>query len=379
MSYVGLDLNATRVLAVSGQTGSPPRLLSLDSPHGELPLVLSLEHRHVEVGRAGKALCRVSPHLVCQSFLPKLGDNKHWSGGRHRLDAAKALGFVWEQLRQPFLGADGIGLALPSYLSTSQVNLLTKSADKIKVPVLGSAIAPLALSLSAHFEQPWTGVAITADIDDHALAFTAVVAGADHLQVASERLLPRLGLTAWKSRLIDAVAERCVRHSRRDPRDSATSEQMLFEQVEPVWDNCRRGQLSDLKIEAPHWYQNVLLGADEIVKFYAPLLKQALEGFKAVLAAPAVAEPPQILLLSQTVARLPGLLSALKDACPPTTKPHVLAVEATARGAFLLACRWAQGDLARGHFDTLLPLPHRRGSEAIGDFLKWGPMLRTGF
>src|SRR5262249_8734734 len=125
MSYVGLDLNATRVLAVRGQTGSPPRLLSLDSPHAELPLVLSLEHRHVELGRTGKSLGRVPPHLVCQTFLPNLGDKKPWSGGGHRLDAAKALGFVWEQLRQPFLGADGIGLALPSYLSTGQVSLLT--------------------------------------------------------------------------------------------------------------------------------------------------------------------------------------------------------------------------------------------------------------
>src|SRR5437763_733306 len=84
-------------------------------------------------------------------------------------------------------------------------------------------------------------------------------------RAAGSRSLPRLNLQAWKTRLLDAVADRCVRHSRRDPRDSAPSEQMLYEQLDGALDACRQGRSVELVIEAAHWYQNVILGPEEAV------------------------------------------------------------------------------------------------------------------
>ena len=46
MNLAGLDLNATRALAVSGAAGARPRPLALDGAHADLPLALNLEHRH---------------------------------------------------------------------------------------------------------------------------------------------------------------------------------------------------------------------------------------------------------------------------------------------------------------------------------------------
>ena len=80
-ALVGLDLNSSRIRAVSG----PPGLaqpLSFDGAEGELPLAISLEGRHPEAGRAGLALCRRLPHLACLDFLPCLGQPRQWTAGR---------------------------------------------------------------------------------------------------------------------------------------------------------------------------------------------------------------------------------------------------------------------------------------------------------
>src|SRR6516162_4780569 len=127
-SLIGIDLNATRVRAVWGTAGAPPQGLLLDGTNEELPLALSLENRHIEVGTAGLGLCRRLPHLACIDFLAGLGADQQWSAGRHRIDATRALGIVFEHLRPILAGHQGIALALPAYLSTPQLELITATA-----------------------------------------------------------------------------------------------------------------------------------------------------------------------------------------------------------------------------------------------------------
>src|SRR5215831_9534287 len=118
ISLSGIDLNATRVRAVADAAGAPPQTFLLDNTNEELPLALSLESRHIEVGAAGVGLCRRLPHLACLDFLGYLGTDHHWSAGRHRLDATRALGLVFEHLRPLLAGHQAVALALPAYLST---------------------------------------------------------------------------------------------------------------------------------------------------------------------------------------------------------------------------------------------------------------------
>src|SRR5262245_7419471 len=99
MSLIGLDLNATRARAAHGPA-QHPAALRLEGEHLELPLALSLEGRHPAVGRAGAALCRRMPPFACQGFLPHLGTPRTWAAGRHRLDAGRALGLVFDCLQR---------------------------------------------------------------------------------------------------------------------------------------------------------------------------------------------------------------------------------------------------------------------------------------
>lgn len=377
---IGLDLNAARARAVAVAPGRMPETLPLGGA-AELPLALSLEGRAPEVGRAGLALCRRAPHLACTNFLPWLGERREWSAGRHRLDPAQALALVLDRLRPACADALGVTLAVPAYLKEEQVAALVRLAEKARLPVCGWAAAPLAVALAAYAEQPWTGPALVVDIDDHALTWAAVAVEFGQARVLAAQALPHLGLRAWKGRLLDAVADRCVRQSRRDPRDSAPAEQSLYDQLDVALDACRRGQLAELLVHMAQWGQNLLLRPDELAAACAPFVRQALAEMAALRDALPLGSPPGVVLVTDAAGRLPGLAAALDGAAgaaDPAREPEsdcedfgegllaeevperppvsVLSPDAAARAACDLAARWQRGELARGPVEVA-PLP----------------------
>ena len=128
----------------------------------------------------------------------------------------------------------GLVIAMPTYLSAEQVASLVKLAGKARLPVCGWVAAPLAVTLTAYAEQPWAGPALVVDADEHALTWAAVAVEFGQARVLDAQALPHLGMRLWKERLLNAVADRCVRQSRRDPRDSAAAEQSLYDQLDGV-------------------------------------------------------------------------------------------------------------------------------------------------
>lgn len=379
-TLTGFDINATRMRAVSGTPGTSPHTLPLDGAQAELPLALSLEGRAPVIGRAALALCRQLPHLACLDFLGYLGENREWRAGRHVLDASKALALVFERLRPLCASTTGLVFALPAYLSRPQIGLLAVLAEKAKLPVLGTVSAPLATTLAAYAEQPWTGLAAVVDVDEHALTWSVVLPADSQARILCTQSYPQLSLRAWKERLLNVTAERCVRQSRRDPRDSAPAEQMLYEQLDNALDACRQGQMAELVVQTAQWCQNLVLRPDEVAGYCAPLLRQTVTGMQTVLATAEFHHSPSALLVTPAAAHLPGLLAALEERMG---RPHleveedsstdfgeflleddpaesvglcVLSADSVARAAHALACDFQRGDLPHGHLDVA-PLP----------------------
>jgi hypothetical protein len=366
MTLVGLDLNATRVRVVSGPAHQPS-LLNLCGASGELPMALSLEGRAIEVGRAGIEVCRRLPHLACLDFLPFLGEEYEWTANGHRVDATKALGLVFQRLHAVCAGARGLVTVLPAYLDRSRAALFKQLAEPAGLPLLGSVISPLAAALAGYAEVPWSGLALVVDVDDHALTWTAVNAVQSQAHVLGNRFVARASALAWKQRLLDTISDHCIRHSRRDPRDSADAEQLLYEQIDALLDASARGQVGELVIRAAHWCQHMLLRPEELALFSAPLVRQALEGLQTLLALNASEGPPVTLVVTAAAARLPGLLPALQEQTSEETTILELTPDAPARAAHHLANLFLLGGLARSHLDTSMPLSLSRsqGSAVI--------------
>jgi hypothetical protein len=338
--------------------------LPLDDPHADLPLAISLEHRTAEVGRAGVGLVRRLPHLVCRDYLPALGLAREWRGGGHRLGPADAVALLVKRLRQPLSGQHALAVAMPAYLTVPQVTLLTAALEHAKLPVLGTATAPLALAAAGAVDR--IGTPLVADADEHALTWTVLTTTGDRVRVLAMHTQPAAGTRAWLDRLLDAVSDRCVRLCRRDPRDSATAEQDLYEQLDAALDRLRPGQPVGLHVRAGQWYQELSVAAEEFDQMCAPLARQAVDGMRQALtrahaAVPAMV-PPDVLWVTADAARLPGLLAALGQNLPEPTAIRPLAPDAVARAAHALAGRWLRGELPRGHLDTAAPLAAANGN-----------------
>jgi hypothetical protein len=361
MSLIGLDLNSTRVRAVMGPGEVPPRALPLDGQDGHLPMAISLENRRPEVGKAGLALCRRLPHVTCTNFLPELGERRQWGAGRKQIDSAKALTLVFDQVRPACKGAKGIVASLPPYFNRVQADLASKLAEKSKLPWIGSMSSALAAGLAAHAEhhrgltQPGSPLrTLILDVDDHALSWSAVEMGPERIFVVAEQSVPLLSLLAWKRRLMDGLAERCIRHSRRDPRDSGQSEQALFDQLDHVLDSAWQGQTAEAVVRAASWFQDLLLRPEEIMQLCAPLVRHTLKELTQV---PNLNQDDKAtwVLLTETAGRLPGLTPALQEWGDAGTEVSVLPPNALARAAHDLAARMVAGEIPHGHLDTTVP------------------------
>jgi hypothetical protein len=369
MIAVGLDLNATRVRAVTGAEGLPPQVLSLDENVEDLPVAISIQRRQPEVGRNGTSILREWPHLVCHDFLTSIGKPRVWSAGRHRLDALKALALVYDHLRTKLGSARAGALALPAYLTADQCTQVLALAQKSRLPVLGATCIPLAAGLAAHAAKPWNGAALVLDVDDHAFTWTRLRASADKLQVADGKTLPHLGLHAWKMRLLDSIAEKCVRHSRRDPRDSGSAEQLLFDQIDGVIDAADQAQLVEVVVRTDTWCQNLFLQPDQVAEFCAAAVEDAAREIGSAFAS-ATPEVLSGVWLTANVGRLPGLTPAIReivgDSIPVTTLP----ADAAAVTAWELAFRMHRGELPHVHSDVTLPLPKETKPKGVMSFLK---------
>jgi hypothetical protein len=384
MTLIGLDLNATRARAVAAAAGEAPQPADLDSPCADLALTLSLEGDRIEVGAGGLRLARRSPHLAQLAFLPELGQPRPASA-RRLLDGTSATALALTRLEERCHPCQGAVFAVPPYLSTPQVGLLFGLSEEAGLPLLGAVSAPLASALAARATRDWAGTAVLLDADDHALSVSALAPVDGELQLLETRVLARLGLRAWTERLLNALADRCILQSRRDPRDCPAAEQGLFEQLGEVMAACREGRQVGVEFQAARWYQSLVLAPEDTVAFCAGLARQALAEVADVCTAPWPTGAPGLVLVTADAARMPGLVAGLEasvadwraaavaaHAAPPApcgdfgeglldaededAAVEVLASDAAARAAHALAVLFARGDLPPGYLDVAVPL-----------------------
>ncbi len=375
---VGIDLTASRVLAEA--VGGKTHAIVLDEPDAELAMFIAGDRRAPEVGRAGFALCRKMPHVVCSNFLPTLGQSREWRIGRHALIAEAALGLVFEKIRGPIANeSDAIALALPAYLSPSQVTRVGITAGRVKFPLKGTAVGALALAANraatllagkpaapgvagAEWVVPLRpasggpGAVVVIDADEFASSAVLVSVENDVVRVIGSAVWPRLAVKVWKDKLLDAIADRCVRMCRRDPRDSADAEQMLFEQLDEAFDRARAGQRIGLTVRTAHWFQDVVQQPEEFETQCAALARLAGDSVRDFVSGIGLAEPPRAVWLTDAAGRLPGFVRAVHGNTPEGTAVEILPPNAVAIATAALVPRWLAGDLPRAHLDSMIPL-----------------------
>ena len=88
----------------------------------------------------------------------------------------------------------------------------------MRLRVSGWVATPLAVTLTAYAEQPWSGPALVLDLDDHALTWAAVAVEFGQARILGVQVLPQPGTGS-----VEVAAARCRRralHSPVPPRSS---------------------------------------------------------------------------------------------------------------------------------------------------------------
>ncbi len=380
---VGVELNATAARVVRESAQGIPQLTNLDGGYTDLPMVITPSGRsRWDIGRAAQGLRRTSPYLVCLDFLAALGQTRVWQLGRRVLEPSQALNLVFEKLRTACPLSPTVGLSVPAYLEPPQIQLLLQVAARARFPVGSWVSSPVAAAVAAYNDQPWSGPAVFLDVDEHALTCSVVAVREGQASLLASNSYPTLGLRIWYGRVVDGLADICVRRCRRDPRETASADQDLYEQVPDVWDACRRGQVADVTVRMHGWGQNLLLQASEVTALCAGLLRSSRQAMAKACEIAGTREGHPVILVTDAAGRLPGLVAVAQELgadagveLPPPDlgddfgeallgvgsggrEPvSVLEADAPARGAWHLA-RESRGRRLTG----MAPLPETRGS-----------------
>ncbi|MCZ2341878.1 MAG: hypothetical protein LC104_08795 [Bacteroidales bacterium] len=405
---VGVDLTATRARAVSVGTGRP-RTLYLDGPNESLLLFARLDQRTPDIGRTGYGITRLVPHAICSGFLPLLGAHRTWSTGRNSLTAESALQLAFDRVHAPLThDSDATGLALPGYLSAAQVKKVVEIAGTAKLPLRGTVSMPLAIVASradmvlgitkaADQEEEvdengsrpeWVvplrpqdtgpGTVVVLDADEFALSGAVIGVETQEVKLLASAVWPRLSARLWKERVLDALADRCVRLCRRDPRDSAEAEQSLFEQLDDALERTRHGQPVSLAVRSAHWYQDVPQRAEDFDGYCTALTTLATDSLRELILSASLPVPPRAVWLTPAAGRLPGLVDGIYKASSELTQLAVLSSNAVAEAVAALVPLWTSGALPKSHLDTTIPLTRVPGREAPPASPTHSPHMRAG-
>jgi hypothetical protein len=391
MTVLSYDLNASRIRAVSGPVGDFASTIPLQPPHESLPLVLNLEGRTPTVGITGVQICREKSHSVVQDFLPYLGevgDDPRHATMRHRnIDSEQALRTVFEYLRPVSTRHGAAILTLPPYLGSHQVFLVRQVTIENHLPLLCTLASPLANALTAFAEHNWKQHAIVIDVDEHALWLAWVREEDGQAHLADVIGYRHLGLKHWKNRLLNTLADLCIKESRKDPRHCPDVEQSLYMQLDGVMDDCANNRIANVAFQKDNWYQHLVLEPERIAGYFASFIRPVMDGLYEVLERHIPADVPRSILISAQAAVLPGLVGSIEDYLDllqyrqksahklPTVveedfgenlldnefddspKLILLSPDAAARGAHLLSAYLQQGEIAGDHLDRFAPLP----------------------
>jgi hypothetical protein len=347
---VGLDLNAARLRAAAGPpSGAVPRVVLFEDDRPDLPLLLNLEARSPTLGYDAYQFVRQMPHAVCRGFLSEIGRSRQWATPHGRLDAAGALSVIAAHAKRSLPSGHAAVLVVPPYMIDQQVSLVTDELARAGISMIGSVAAPLALAAtcSAGF-----GTALVLDTDDHALTWSVLSAEGSSARLLAHHSVSAASVPAWFDRLIDAISDRCIHRCRRDPRDSGSAEQSLFEQLDSLLSDSHVRSQAVLQIRTTQWYQEISITRDELEALAAPVAQLAVEGMRRVAndahAAVPVMARPDLLWITAEAARLPGLVAAATQNVPESTSVQILPPEALATAGYVLAGHYLRGELPRG-------------------------------
>src|SRR5439155_949176 len=137
----------------------------------------------------------------------------------------------------------------------------------------------------------------------------------------------------------------------------------LYEQIDPILEVCRHGRIAEAAVQTMQWYQNLLVQPPELTAACAFLVRQSMDAMKAGESASLRQASAGAVLLTNAVARLPGIAAAVDSLLNPPHPPQADADEDCGAG-LLDAMQKDSGSLPQANRSAWAPTAPYCGSWA---------------
>ncbi len=374
MSFLSLDIDASRVRAVVGLPDDFPCALPLEPPDKELSMVLNLEGTEASVGRAARLVCRERSQYAHTNFLHQVPEavpvaRLHRAETFLAPDPCASVRRVLRRVLAVSPYPSGVTYCVPPYLSKRQLEVFIHLSVESGLPVAGIIASPLANVLSAYAEHPWTGSAILLDLDEHMFWLSLLKTEEGNAEILDTFGYEHLGLRHWHQKVLDGLADHCIQHTRRDPRDCPAAEQALYMQLQPIMEQCVYGHVANVTFRTRDQFHHFVLLPEHTLGFCKSLTQEIVsEVSNALRHLRSEGHTSPVLLVSHQGSLLPGVVGNLEHYQQRNTGQELNSLSAVAsiillppdagcRGAFSLAPQFLAEELPSWFVQSQAPLP----------------------
>ena len=304
MSLLGLELSDAGILVAGSEADG---LLKVDGNSAESPGFALPEKKRLAVGVAAERKAHLYPRQILNRFWDQLNieplEQPNPFAQNHAEIAFEHFARIWETVK-PY--GKEIVIAVPGFYTREHLGFILGITQELGIPVKG--FVPTAVASVP--EQLPQGLLLHLDLHLHRFEVTRLERG-EQLSQKETASSEGNGLSKLYRRWVDAIGEEFVRSTRFDPLHKATSEQELYDRLPGVLTALCRSPSVHFEMTGGSQVYHVTLTHDLFFKKAAPVFEQMRHLVDRIYDRYGKAEARLVLMLTDRIARLPGMKDML--------------------------------------------------------------------
>ena len=304
MSLLGLELSDAGILVAGTE---PAGLLKIDGNRFESPGFALPEKNRLIVGAAAEGKAHLYPRQILNHFWDPLNiellEQPNPFAQNHAEVAFEHFARIWEAVKHR---GDEMVIAVPGFYSREQLGLILGISQELGIPVKG--FVPLALA--AVPERLPEGLLLHLDLHLHRFEVTRLER-TERLSQKDSISSEGNGLSKLYRKWVDAIAEEFVRSTRFDPLHQAATEQMLYDRLPGILSQLCQNPRVYFEMPGGSKVYRITLNRDLLSQKGAPVYEEMHRLVGRFCDRYGRTEPGTILMLTDRLARLPGLKALL--------------------------------------------------------------------
>jgi hypothetical protein len=304
MSLLGLELSDAGILVAGTE---PAGLLKVDENSVESPGFALPEKNRLTVGRAAERKAQLYPRQILNRFWDQLNteplEQPSPFAQNHAEIAFEHFAHIWKTVKNH--GQEMI-IAVPGFYTREHLGFILGISRELSIPVKGfipSAVAAVPDRLPE-------GLLLHLDIHLHRFEITCLQR-TGQLSQKDTISLEGNGLSKLYRGWVDAIAEEFVRTTRFDPLHQAATEQELYDRLPGVFAQLHQNPSVHFEMTGGSKVYHVTLTREIFYKKGAPVFQKFQRLIGRFYDRYGKNEPGAILMITDRVARLPGITDML--------------------------------------------------------------------